>query len=230
MPLVASLVIGALLGLAAIMPLDPVMRMPDELGSWPMNPTPEYIAKHNQAYSRMWMGNLAIDFALIGLATGTVPAIFVARRASATSRVAMALLSALGGAVAGMATGFMLASAHSTQGRFNLFGIALDPMLQSVLFHTVCWAGVGIGLGAAFALGRRQDIQKGVVAGLLGGFLAAMLHALIGSIAFPSSDMANLLPPSALERFLWVAYSAAAIGAGYCWIFREPSRSVAEPS
>lgn len=221
--LMASLVIGALLGIALVLPLDPVISMPEELGSWPINPTAEYMAKYNQAYSKMWMGNLAINFALIGVATGAVPALMFARRASAGSRVAMVLLSLLGGGLAGLVTGLMLASAHSTQGRFNLLGWNLDPMFQSVLFHTICWSSIGIGIGAAIAMGRRQPVSKGIMGGLMGGFIAAMLHALIGSIVFPSSDMANLLPPNAIEKFLWVAYSAAALGGGIWWMLRERS-------
>lgn len=219
--LIGCLVLGALLGLGLVLQIDPVLQMPEELGSWPMNPTAEYIAKYNQAYSRMWMGNLLIDFAIIGFLTAFVPALLSARRASIGSRFAMVVLSLIGGGSAGLVTGLMLGSAHSTQGRLTLLGWMMDPMLQSVLFHTICWSGIGMGIGAAMAKGYKQPVANGIVGGLLGGFMAAMLHALVGSILFPSSDMANLLPPNATERFLWVAYSSAAIGAGIWWMLRE---------
>lgn len=201
-------------------PLDPVITMPEELGSWPISPTPEYTVRYNKAYTNMWMGNLAIAFALIGLATGAITSVLSARGALTKGRLLMPILSMLGGGISGLVTGWLLSSAHSTQGRLDVFGWQLDPMLQAVLFQTLVWSGIGSGVGVALALGHNQPIGKGIAGGLLGGFAAAILHALLGSIIFPNSDMANLLPPNTTERFVWVAYSAACLGGGIWWSLR----------
>ncbi len=96
------------------------------------------------------MGNLAISFAVIGAASGAATALLFARVASAAKSVLIPVMGLLGGGIGGLVTGLMLASAHSTQGRLDVFGFALDPMLQSVLFQTIVWSGIGIGIGAAW--------------------------------------------------------------------------------
>ena len=223
MLLLIGLIVGAVLGLAIVLRIDPVITMPDELGAWPLSPSAEYMQRYNQAYSNMWMGNLAINFAIIGLATGTITTCLLSRGVSLTGRLLLPILTLVGGGLAGLLTGLMLASAHGTQGRLDVFGWQLDPMLQAVLFQTIVWSGIGVGLGAGVALSLRKPIGKCIAGGILGGFAAAVLHALLGSIIFPTSDMANLLPPNTVERFIWAAYSAACLGGGIWWSLRPKS-------
>ncbi|MCC6508792.1 MAG: hypothetical protein IT423_06775 [Pirellulaceae bacterium] len=228
--LLVAVIIGSLAGVAVVMPLDPVITMPNELGSMPLVPSPEYMAKYNAAYSTMSIGNSAINFSLIGAAIGTACALIVAAGASAVSRLMMALFSLLGGATGGALAGMLIANASTTQGRLTVAGIALDPMLQAVLFQTVGWGGIGIGLGLALAHSKKLPLSSGLVGGLLGALAAAVVHAVIGSIAFPSSGLVDLLPPNTLERLLWATYCGAALGTGLLWMFRRAAAASRQPS
>jgi hypothetical protein len=222
--LVFATVMGSAAGVALVMFLHPLFGMPDELGSMPLTPSLEYMAKYNSAYQSMSIGNGAINFSLIGVAIGVAIALLVATRASAVSRLLTALLGLLGGAVGGAIGGWLLANASATQGRLTIQGFAFDPMLQAVLFQTICWGGIGIGVGVALASCQKLAIGTGVVAGIAGGVIAALAHAVIGSFFFPDTGIVDLLPPSALERFLWATYCASALGLGIYFVMRRAAR------
>ncbi len=214
-------IIGSLAGVALVMLVHPLFTMPDNLGSMPLIPSPEYMASYNSAYQKMSIGNSAVNFSLIGVALGLAFALPIATRARPLPSLLTALLGLLGGATGGAVGGFLLAQASTTQGRLTFQGFTFDPMLQAVLFQSLCWGGIGAGIGAAVGAYQKLKISTGVAAGIAGGITAAVVHAVIGSIFFPDTGLVDLIPPSTLEGFLWAIYCASALALAMHFVMRR---------
>ena len=202
---------GALVGTIAVHSLIPAFTLPEAFAVMPESPSPDMLADYRAAYRKVTVGNASSAFAIIG-ACLALPLGFLgcARSPIALSLKAM-LCAGVGGIVGGGAAGFVVANAAFIEGRAALPIYKLDPMLLSVLIQFAAWGAIGLGLGLALTCCRRGfRTLAGVAWGLWGGFMAAIMHAVLSSIAFPSSELLQAVPSSLLERLIWAG------GAGLC--------------
>ena len=212
--LLVAVVLASVFGALAIGQIGNVFKMPDDFANMPLHPSQEYMARYNKALAEFHSRNYAVHFSilgsLLGLAIGGVGVV--------GNRLRSAAAGLIGGAVGAVVGGFLLGkiSAYAVEvyrgEAINLWGISIEPILQTTALHCFVWATIGVGIGGcwAAAVWGSNKVLKGVEGGLIGGLLAGVVHSMVSAFLFTSSSGFKFIPEDTTERILW------AISCGNC--------------
>ena len=216
--LLASAMIASVAGAVIVGLIGNVFEMPSDFVDMPLQPSPEYLARYNSAISEMRSRNYAIHFAIIGaslgLAIGMMGVIRNRMRSLVAASSGGALASGIGGFLLGLAAAYSVQVNHGES--INLFGVNIEPIVQTTALQCFIWSLVGIGIGSGWTLavwGPKQ-IANGIEGGLIGGLLAGVIHSMIAASFFTSSNAFSFVPERQMERIVWAAICGACICLG----------------
>lgn len=215
--LLVAVVLASVFGALAIGQIGNVFKMSPDFVNMPLHPSQEYMARYNKALAEFHSRNYAVHFSilgtLLGLAIGGVGVVGNRMRSVAAGLV--------GGAVGAVVGGFLLGqiSAYAVEvyrgEAINLWGMSIEPIIQTTALQCFVWAIIGVGIGCcwAAAVWGPNRALKGVEGGLIGGLLAGVVHSMVAACLFTSSSGFTFIPADATERILW------AVSCGTCTFF-----------
>ncbi len=213
------LVLAGIVAALAIQQIYPTFFMPAELGDYPFEPSPEYVAKYNAALRGMYIKNYVLVFTVIGILFS------IAIGMSAKSRIVQttlltAISAVVGGVIGGVLCGLFVANALIVSGRsIDLGFLSVDPLVQSILIHFVAFFCLLAGLITGAALMQPRPIQRTLTGAAMWGGVATLLQVVVGSIAFPNASVFAVIPATLVETTVWMATFSVVLFSKSRWNF-----------
>ena len=205
----STLALGVAGGLAAVAIhfIDPVVLMPEDLGPYPMSPSPEYVQQYNAGVLNMATKNTALYMGLISTTAALALSLTCMNRLGLRGAACWVGTALFAGCLGGYLAGWLAAQVQlSGTEPIQWLGIVLDPMVQSLLIQALAWSLVGIGLlaGSALGAGNTSGIGRVIGHGLYAGCGAAVLFELISSFVFPGANLSHVVPAKLPVKLAWV--------------------------
>jgi hypothetical protein len=204
----------------------PFQLPPEATAGIGVAPTPAQSARVTAAKRIRDGKNLYVTFALmgggIGLAFGVVLGLM---RGSPRA----ALLGFAGGAVFGAGLGAAGAFAVRFVGDLANSSTSLESEHKIIFAHLAGWAvtGLGVGLGAGFAMLERRALLRGSLAAFAGGLIGGGIYVPVAAVLMPSVDTDLIIPDSWTAKLVWMALPAVLMGVS---LGRALSASHARPA
>lgn len=208
--------IGSLAGMLLIHFCFAPFELPEQFLNMPLNASTELVADYKVAYTKVTVGNSVAAVAGSGALVGLLLGFLVGKRARIVSALAGTLSAGLAAALGAAAGGYVIAGKSFVEGGDMLL-YRLDPSMLAMLVQFASWGTIGLALAVALAccrpgIGIGIGIAKAAFWGVVGGLMAAVLHNVVGSIAFPASETMLVVPASLTEKLLWAGGGGLCIG------------------
>jgi hypothetical protein len=185
-------------------------QLPDDLAKKQMNAQtlrPEDQVKLDAATKELNQRNGAVTYGLLGgilgAAFGTLSMLLYRPGLFPVGLILGALFGAGGGAAAGYASAFAY---H--------FALANHRDFVGPIAHAAAFSILGVGLGVAFAAtsGGFRSLPGYILAGVLSGFLAALIFHPVMARFLPVHNVDMIVPVELAPQLLWTAIPAALFG------------------
>lgn len=163
----------------------------------------ELARKASEETPAVALKNNTLALAVLGLA---VCGLFGLTLGIARKSTGDALVGLLLGSILGAILGAGGAQAGTfVEGRLKPMQF-VAPEIQTVLMHATTWISVGIAVGATIGFHSRRPraLVRAVVAGMLGGALAACLYSPTAALLFPLDQAELLVPAGNANRLYWI--------------------------
>ena len=216
--LLTSALLASVAGALLVGKIGNLFEMPPDFVDMPLQPSPKYLARYNAAISEFHSRNYAIHFAIIGALLGLA----IGMTGAVRNRLGSLVVASIGGSIAAAVGGFLLglSAAYSVQVNhgesINLFGVNVEPIVQTTALQCFVWALIGIGIGSGWtaAVWGPKRILNGLEGGLIGGLLGGVIHSMVAASFFSSSNAFSFIPEKQMERILWAAICGTSICLG----------------
>lgn len=204
--------IGSLSGMLLIHYCFASFELPEQFLDMPLNASTELVADYKASYTKVTVANSVAPVAGIGAVVGLLLGFLVGKGARIVCALAGTISAGLAAALGAAAGGYVVAGKSFVEGGDMLL-YRLDPSMLAMLVQFTSWGMMGLALAVAIACCRPGiGIAPAAFWGVAGGLLAAVLHNVVGSIAFPVSETMVVVPASLSEKLLWAGGGGLCIG------------------
>ena len=217
-PNLLRLVLGALIGVGfaclALKTLYPIFVVPEDIAILPDPPPTAAVVKLEKAQFAVDAKNFSVLFGLIGATFGAACVLCAFGTRSIKAAAISGLAAASFGVVGANFSNWMFTRLRATShGDLTVLGVKLDSMMQVILGYGVLWGLIGFGVGVGIGSVRTGKSLVAGVAGFFGGFLAAMVYALLVAQLTPNATMSHVFPVDFTSQAVWLAIFMVLIAA-----------------